>query len=348
VLTGIFGVPKQLAADAAYDALMAFDQRLQKSDTAKHLREIHFINIDVETTEVFINTFKARRATAPVRRDDSVVTYSGQQPGRPKMAWCGDSVMPGSYQSPGDAWRAGDDAASEALVSATNRRSQSAPLKADRRHPSSIAGDGASSAAAGGPQAILGNDSISPGAQQSRGDAGRASDDSADVASVGATKGRSMSVPKKGHSRRSIIMADNGASSAAAAGAAEDCVICMCPLTYTKQLSCGHKLCTGCIETAFDKCQPKCPSCGKLFGVMKGNQPEGTMNVRTVHMSLAGYEDYGTIVIHYDIPDGIQGVSVNLFSLLTYSNNSTSAKLTPHSLIYATFIAVCLSAPTAN
>jgi Deltex C-terminal domain/Zinc finger, C3HC4 type (RING finger) len=313
VLTGIFGVPKQLAADAAYDALIAFDQRLQKSDTARHLREIHFINIDAETTEVFINTFKARRATAPVHRDDSVVTYSRQQPGRPKTVSGGDSVMPGSYQSPGDAWRPGDDAAAEPWVSATNRRSQSAPLKADRRHPSSIAGDGASSAAAGGPQAILGNGSIMPGAHHSRDDAWRAGDDSANDAPVGATKRRSMSVPRRGHSRRSTIIADNGASLAAAAGAVDDCVICMCPLTNPKQLSCGHKFCTGCIEAAFDKCQPKCPSCGKLFGVMKGNQPEGTMNMRTVGMNLAGYEAYTTIVIDYDIPDGIQDVSVYHF-----------------------------------
>lgn len=88
----------------------------------------------------------------------------------------------------------------------------------------------------------------------------------------------------------------------------EDCVICMCPVTDPKALLCGHKFCTDCIDQYFDKCQPKCPSCGRLYGVMRGNQPPGTMNVRVVRQNLAGYESFNTIKIEYDIPDGIQTV----------------------------------------
>ena len=89
----------------------------------------------------------------------------------------------------------------------------------------------------------------------------------------------------------------------------EDCVICMCPITDPKQLACGHMFCTDCIDQYFDKCQPKCPSCGRLYGMMKGNQPPGTMVVKVIPQRLAGYPDCDTIRIEYDIPDGIQTVS---------------------------------------
>ncbi|KAL5471243.1 hypothetical protein EMCRGX_G029338 [Ephydatia muelleri] len=38
-----------------------------------------------------------------------------------------------------------------------------------------------------------------------------------------------------------------------------------------------------------------------------GNQPPGTMSIRQYRWSLPGYEGCGTILIAYDIPDGIQG-----------------------------------------
>jgi hypothetical protein len=90
----------------------------------------------------------------------------------------------------------------------------------------------------------------------------------------------------------------------------EDCVICMCAMSDEKKLPCGHKFCTDCIDEYFRRCQPKCPSCGKLYGVMRGNQPPGTMDVRVVPNSLPGYDSYQTIRIEYNIPDGIQTVSI--------------------------------------
>ena len=89
----------------------------------------------------------------------------------------------------------------------------------------------------------------------------------------------------------------------------EDCVICMDKMTQPKELTCGHKFCADCIRESFEKCQPKCPSCGKLFGVQHGNQPPGTMMVRTDHRSLPGFEGLNMIEIAYNIPDGIQSVS---------------------------------------
>lgn len=54
--TGIFGVPKQVVAGAAYDALMKFDEQLQLG-MQHHLQRINYVNIDAETTAVFIQTF---------------------------------------------------------------------------------------------------------------------------------------------------------------------------------------------------------------------------------------------------------------------------------------------------
>ena len=94
-----------------------------------------------------------------------------------------------------------------------------------------------------------------------------------------------------------------------AAAADEDCVICMCPMTRPKKLACGHSFCSDCIDESFKKCQPKCPSCGRLFGVMRGNQPPGSMTVQSVPDSLPGFQRCGMLVIMYNIPNGIQDVS---------------------------------------
>ena len=95
----------------------------------------------------------------------------------------------------------------------------------------------------------------------------------------------------------------------AAADEDEDCVICMCPMTQPKKLACGHSFCADCIDESFQKCQPKCPSCGRLFGVMKGNQPPGTMTVLLDTASLPGFGHCGTLLITYSIPSGTQNVS---------------------------------------
>ena len=89
----------------------------------------------------------------------------------------------------------------------------------------------------------------------------------------------------------------------------DDCVFCLEQISEPKQLDCGHTFCENCIAEYFEKGQPKCPSCGKLFGMLKGNQPPGTFTSRTTSYSLPGYERCGTIEITYYIPDGTQTVS---------------------------------------
>lgn len=48
-------------------------------------------------------------------------------------------------------------------------------------------------------------------------------------------------------------------------------------------------------------------------GEMTGNQPRGRMTTLTLTSSLPGYEQYKTIQIVYDIPNGIQDVSVHVY-----------------------------------
>jgi len=89
----------------------------------------------------------------------------------------------------------------------------------------------------------------------------------------------------------------------------EMCVICMDTVTNPKELLCKHRFCTECIDNCFAQCQPKCPSCGQMFGAMKGNQPNGTMTHRALPYSLAGHPVCGHIEISYTFPSGIQEVN---------------------------------------
>jgi len=104
--------------------------------------------------------------------------------------------------------------------------------------------------------------------------------------------------------------------SAAAAGndkplaaASDTCPICMDVIKGPKRLTCNHVFCSQCIDQSLSY-QPKCPCCGKIFGVLKGDQPEGGfMHVRKDKcMDLEGYPGCGRIVIDYYIPDGRQKV----------------------------------------
>ncbi|XP_029367010.1 E3 ubiquitin-protein ligase DTX3L isoform X1 [Echeneis naucrates] len=88
----------------------------------------------------------------------------------------------------------------------------------------------------------------------------------------------------------------------------ESCPICMEPMIPTKKetLQCKHTFCSACLKTAFHY-KPVCPTCGKLYGILTGTQPDGgRMRVTKNHSSLPGYENYGTIIIQYYIPSGIQ------------------------------------------
>ena len=97
-------------------------------------------------------------------------------------------------------------------------------------------------------------------------------------------------------------------SSQMSASLGEDCVICLDTIVNPMRLSCNHVFCKGCIEEHL-KHQRKCPTCGKLFGIQKGNQPDGKMESKEIKTSLPGYPGCGAIVITYTIHNGIQQVN---------------------------------------
>lgn len=100
----------------------------------------------------------------------------------------------------------------------------------------------------------------------------------------------------------------------------EDCAVCYCPVfdpavgvngpddVPTKLNKCGHSFHRGCINEALAKCNTKCPVCSTIYGIITGNQPEGTMTIATNGSKLPGFESAnGTIVVEYKIPNGTQG-----------------------------------------
>lgn len=90
----------------------------------------------------------------------------------------------------------------------------------------------------------------------------------------------------------------------------ESCPICIEQMAIEEKvtLDCKHSFCRNCLKKAF-KYKPVCATCGKVFGILTGTQPNGgKMNVSKTSSSLPGYEQYGTIIIHYYIPSGIQKV----------------------------------------
>ena len=86
-----------------------------------------------------------------------------------------------------------------------------------------------------------------------------------------------------------------------------ECPICLDTFKNPKTLKkCQHKFCTSCIDQAL-KVNNRCPVCKAPCGALRGNQPRGTMNSRFDHYThLPGYERYGTIIINYHFPSGIQ------------------------------------------
>ncbi|VDI58448.1 deltex [Mytilus galloprovincialis] len=68
---------------------------------------------------------------------------------------------------------------------------------------------------------------------------------------------------------------------------------------------CGHEFCSECIKKHFEE-KPSCPNCNTFYGKPLGNQPWGVMSCRTVNQYLPGFPGTDTIIIDYDIPDGIQ------------------------------------------
>ncbi|KAH1176161.1 hypothetical protein KIL84_020895 [Mauremys mutica] len=106
-----------------------------------------------------------------------------------------------------------------------------------------------------------------------------------------------------------------GLGGAAAGGSREEeqesqCPICLGEIQNVKTLEkCRHSFCEACITRAL-QVKRACPMCGRFYGQLVGNQPEnGRMLVsKDSSLLLPGYEKYGTIIIQYVFPPGVQGV----------------------------------------
>lgn len=90
----------------------------------------------------------------------------------------------------------------------------------------------------------------------------------------------------------------------------DECPICMEKITNKEILrKCNHAFCKSCINQAMEYKQA-CPVCNTVYGLVKGDQPRGTMSTRRISSHLPGYPNCGTIVITYDMCSGVQTVSI--------------------------------------
>ena len=233
-----------MVAEAAYNALMYLEHQIS-AGTVRNIRNIHYVNLDAESTSAFTEVFSNAQAGhhSEVTSDRAAVNLGAEKISQPGILTESSSVSLSVGKSSG--------------------------RKRERRLKTSgtVAAEPESSA-------------LMDASNRQKISAASVDDD------------------------------DTGGMKVAAAEAVdEDCVICLSPMTQPKKLPCGHSFCTDCIDESFKKCQPKCPSCGRLFGVMTGNQPPGTMHVQSFPESLAGFRHCGTLQIMYNIPSGVQNVS---------------------------------------
>ncbi|XP_050773001.1 E3 ubiquitin-protein ligase DTX3L [Gopherus flavomarginatus] len=88
--------------------------------------------------------------------------------------------------------------------------------------------------------------------------------------------------------------------------AKDECAICMDKIHQKEVLQkCKHEFCKACIQQAM-KYKPACPVCNTVYGLIQGNQPEGTMSVSKFFSPIPGYPQCGTIKIDYFMQGGIQ------------------------------------------
>lgn len=123
-------------------------------------------------------------------------------------------------------------------------------------------------------------------------------------------EGASSGSVLNGNSGHSSLKTTASAEEGATAGdnPEETCPICMDTFTKKKQLKCKHEFCEECLAKSQESMGSICPVCKDVFGVVTGDQPDGTMTSCWRNYSLPGFPKCNTIVITYHIPDGIQKV----------------------------------------
>jgi deltex-like protein len=70
-------------------------------------------------------------------------------------------------------------------------------------------------------------------------------------------------------------------------------------------LKCSHKFHFGCLKNLIgEKDWAKCPVCSTIFGIMTGDQPDGTMDVSYQKIAEIPGHGKGAIVINYHMKGG--------------------------------------------
>ncbi|XP_065494423.1 E3 ubiquitin-protein ligase DTX3L [Caloenas nicobarica] len=111
---------------------------------------------------------------------------------------------------------------------------------------------------------------------------------------------------KKYNSRQKKNLSSEGQAKAKAEEDKDVCPICMDRIDNKEVLrKCNHAFCKNCIDQAMSYKQA-CPICNTVYGLVEGDQPEGTMSTRMMPSSLPGYPSCGTIEITYSMRGGIQ------------------------------------------
>jgi len=244
VTSGVYGVDKRIVAKCCYEVVSNFEEyRLLNRDSKQTLKEIYFVNIDKETTQIVEDVFRSVFKEKKYADDDLNVTKKdiSQKGHRSDIA----HITPTVPTRPN-------------LSDQTGRGPQE-----DKNLRVNTEGKGSSA-----------EKPTLPGTEPK------------DISP------KSHDIPQRKDRKLKK----------------DDCVICMDQMDNPEKLDCGHSFCKACIEHYFNVGQPKCPSCGKLFGVLKGNQPPGEFKISTSWTSLEGYRDFKTIEITYIIPNGIQTV----------------------------------------
>lgn len=88
----------------------------------------------------------------------------------------------------------------------------------------------------------------------------------------------------------------------------DTCPICLDTFTEKNKLKCGHEFCKVCLDRSIESGGKICPICKKIFGTLRGNQPDGKMDIYYSKQSLPGFPGLGSIEITYRIPSGKQTV----------------------------------------
>ena len=113
----------------------------------------------------------------------------------------------------------------------------------------------------------------------------------------------------QGHRDKKVLVRQNKEEEPMEVDEISECVICMDNVQNKKTLEkCSHEFCKDCIDSHF-KYKPQCPICFTAYGIVRGTQPDGYMEIkRDKRQKVPGFTEVGFIRVYYSFSDGTQGV----------------------------------------